>query len=198
MTDPTKNFKLDERLSAFLDGEASVKETHELLDHIERYPHIHAVLDQHHRLRAQLRGEFHASLDDGFVGRVLAEIDAPDEYKSSNILAFRQAKGKMPKLMRATLGMAMAASLAAVTVLSVQALLPSSDGAFPVITADLSGLERRIDSRHAASMSAEDLAELNHYLISHNNSSIDHGLNSTMGFMRVAADDGSDFFEAGR
>lgn len=209
MTDRTTDPKLDELLSAFLDGEATAAETHDLLDRMGRDPRLQAVLDRHHRLRASLRGESNPALDEGFLARVMAGIEDA-EIQAPKVLAFTR-KPRMPMMMRATLGMAMAASLAAVTVLSVQALLPSSEGAFPLSATDMSAIERPTDEgsvRVATGPSADrqgdgimtmdELAELNHYLISHNNSSIDHGLTGTMGFMRVAADDGLDLYEDGR
>lgn len=209
MTDHTTAPKLDELLSAFLDGETTAKETQALLNRMAREPQLQIAVDRHQRLRASLRGELHPALDDGFLDRVLAGIESP-EAQPSKVLAFR-SKPRMPVVMRATLGMAMAASLAAVTVLSVQTLLPSSDSAFPLTTAGMSGIERSagddavrvatgpgVERSGERMMSADDFAELNHYLISHNNSSIDHGLNSTMGFMRVAADDGIELYEADR
>jgi negative regulator of sigma E activity len=209
MTDHTTDPKLDELLSAFLDGETTTKETQALLDRMVHEPHLQIALDRHQRLRASLRGELHPALDDGFLSRVLAGIDLP-EARPSRVIAFK-SRSRMPVALRATLGMAMAASIAAVTVLSVQTLLPTSEGAFPLTTAGMSGIERTAadDAVRVAAgpameqpsermMSAEDFAELNNYLISHNNSTIDHGLNSTMGFMRVAADDGIELYEADR
>lgn len=210
MTDHTTAPKLDELLSAFLDGETTAKETQDLLDRMAREPQLQIAVDRHQRLRASLRGELHPALDDGFLDRVLAGIESP-EARPSKVLAFRP-KPRMPTVIRATLGMAIAASLAAVTVLSVQTLLPSSDSAFPLTTAGMSGIERSanddavqvatgaaaVERSGERMMSADDFAELNNYLISHNNSSIDHGLNSTMGFMRVAADDDIEMYEADR
>jgi negative regulator of sigma E activity len=209
MTDHTTDPKLDELLSAFLDGETTTKETQALLDRMVHEPHLQIALDRHQRLRASLRGEFHPALDDGFLSRVLAGIELP-EAQPSRVIAFK-SRSRMPVALRATLGMAMAASIAAVTVLSVQTLLPTSEDAFPLTTAGMSGIERTAadDAIRVAAgpamerpsermMSAEDFAELNNYLISHNNSTIDHGLNSTMGFMRVAADDGIELYEADR
>lgn len=208
MTDHRTDPKLDELLSAFLDGEANTKETHDVLERVARDPRIQAVLDRHQRLRASLRGELNPALDEGFLGRVMAGIDAPESQADKVVVL--QSRRRMPLAVRATLGMAMAASLAAVTVLSVQTLLPSSEGAFPLSRAGMSAIERasgdgvQVANGQAAErsddglMTADDFAELNNYLISHNNSTIDHGLNSTMGFMRVAADDGLELYEDDR
>lgn len=204
MTDRKTDSRLDELLSAFLDGEASTEETHGLLDRLGRDPQLHETLDGHHRLRARLRGELHPGLDGNFASRVMAGIEMAEDGHASKLVSFK-APRRMPPVLRTAVGMAMAASLAAVAVLTVQTLLPSPDTAFPALTtaatadspasrADAIELAADTDSsQHWNDLSPDAAAELNNYLISHNNSAIDHGLNGSLGFMRVAADDGVDF-----
>jgi negative regulator of sigma E activity len=198
MTDARNMHTLDETLSAFLDGESGHQETQALLDRLLQDDGLQAVLDRHHRLRAQLRGELHPGLDDDFAGRVLAGIEAadaaPGRRRFDTLSTWRK-----PPLMRMTLGLAMAASVAAVTVLAVQTLLPPADPAFPTLTAATSEARLTVAERQAATeLSPDAAAELDDYLISHNHSALDHGFNAGMGFMRVAAHEGIDLEGSGR
>ncbi|HXG28866.1 MAG TPA: RseA family anti-sigma factor [Nevskiales bacterium] len=197
MTDTHDPTGLDEALSAFLDGESSPDETHALLDRLRHDAALQAALDRHHRLRAQLRGELHPGLDAGFAERVLAGIEAAQMVprpRLGEVTAWRR-----PPLMRMTLGLAMAASVAAVTILAVQTLLPPANPAFPVLTAATSDVRPAAGERQAATeLSPDAAAELNDYLISHNHSALDHGFSAGMGFMRVAAHEGIDAEGGGR
>lgn len=199
---------LDETLSAFLDGEATANETRELLDRLCNDAQMRAALDRHQRLRATLRGELHPGLDAGFANRVMAAINA-DASGSRKVISFAAARQSRP--VRMVFGLAMAASLAAVTVLSVRILLPATDSAFPALT-PVAGQQPAAPAVTAVALTAttapgttvkpitpwndlspDEIAELNDYLISHNNSAMDHGLNSSFGFMRVAAQDETEF-----
>jgi negative regulator of sigma E activity len=190
MTDDRNMHMLDETLSAFLDGESGPDETHALIERLRRDTALQATLDRYHRLRAQLRGELHPGLDDGFADRVLAGIEAADAVPGRRRLD-GLGMWRKPPLLRMTLGLAMAASVAAVTVLAVQTLLPPADPAFPALTAAAPEARLTAGQLQAASeLSRDAAAELDDYLISHNHSALDHGFSAGMGFMRVAADDG--------
>lgn len=197
---------LDETLSAFLDGEATANETRALLDRLCNDAQMRAALDRHQRLRASLRGELHPGLDAGFANRVMAAINA-DTSGSRKVISFAAARQSRP--VRVVFGLAMAASLAAVTVLSVRTLLPATDSAFPALTPI--AVQQPVPAVTAVAttapgtiakpitpwndLSPEEIAELNDYLISHNNSAMDHGLNNSFGFMRVAAQNETEFAE---
>lgn len=205
MSDQKFKTGIDETLSAFLDGEASPEEMHALLEAMNRDPRLHAAIDHHHHLRAGLRGELHPGLGAGFADRVLAaieDLESAMERKSTPIsaAAVRHAR----PWLRGTLGLAMAASLAAVVVLAAQMLLPPADPAFstahvkeerialPALTQARveTGSQNRRDSRSWSDLTPDAAAELSNYLISHQNSAMDHGFGGSMGYMRVAADDG--------
>ncbi|MGH8453828.1 MAG: sigma-E factor negative regulatory protein [Nevskiales bacterium] len=209
MTDRKIAPKLDELLSAFLDGEASAEETHTLLDRLGREPGLHATLDHHHRLRASLRDELHPGLDEAFASRVLAGIDGIENTAAPHVANVVPLPRRAHPLMRTTLGLAMAASVAAVAVLTAQTLLPTTDSTFPtltttpdvphVATTPTKAVAVAVDTgQHWNDLSPDAATELHHYLISHNNSAVDHGLNGTMGFMRVAADEAVDFDRGSR
>jgi anti-sigma factor RsiW len=194
MTDQASKPGISETLSAFLDGEANPEEMHTLLEDLHRDPRLRAALDHHHRLRASLRGELHPGLGDDFVSRIMEKIGTPG-HEAATDKVIRLTPRRQYPLMRATLGLAIAASLAAVTVLTAQLLIPSGHPAFPVLTADRNpATKAAVDpQRPWINLSPDAAAELSNYLISHNQSALDHGLNGRMGFMRVAAGDSVDF-----
>jgi hypothetical protein len=101
--------------------------------------------------------------------------------------------------MRMMLGLAMAASVAAVTILAIQTLLPPADPAFPILTAATSDARPAAGELQAATeLSPDAAAELDDYLISHNHSALDHGFSAGMGFMRRHAHEGIDSEGGGR
>lgn len=208
MTDHEIDPRINEPLSAFLDGETTTAETHALLDWLHRDPQLHAVLERHYRLQASLRGELHPDLGSDFAGRVMGRIEAM-EMPAHPARVISLMPRRTNPLLRTTFGLALAASVAAIAVLSVQILLPATDSALPALTitdasdANTTHAAAVVDTtvrrgQHWDDLSPDAAAELNTYLLSHNNSAMDHGLNGTMGFMRVAADDGSDFAGVGR
>ncbi len=188
---------LDETLSSFLDGELGWQETEALLGRMRADPALQAALDRHHRCRAILRDEWYPQLDDGFAHRVLSAIDQEDRAATTK-LAVLPAR-KRPSLTRTVMGLAMAASVAAVTVLVSQALIPAGGQEYLANRlADARSALRLDNSQHWEDLSPDAAAELNNYLISHHNSAIDHGLNGTMGMMRVASEERSTIDWAGR
>lgn len=211
MTEREITHRINEQLSAFLDGETTAAETHALLDLLHRDPQLHAVLDRHYRMQASLRGELHPDLGSDFAGRVMAVIEAGNTAMHPAKVVDLAPRRANP-LRRTAFGLALAASVAAIAVLSVQTLLPSTDPAFLTLTTgDTSAAAAtarpsapRVATAAASrseywnDLSPDAAAELNTYLLSHNNSAMDHGLSGSMGFMRVAADDGIEFSEAGR
>lgn len=191
-----ENTPLDESLSAFLDGELGWQETEALLARIRNDPAQQAALDRHHRRRAILRNEWHPQVGDGFTHRVLSAIDH-EEHAASRPAVLPQ-RTRRP-LTRMVMGLAMAASVAAVTVLASQALIPASGQEYLANRlADARSALRLDNSQHWEELSPDAVDELNNYLISHHNSAIDHGLNGTMGLMRVASEQRNTIEWAGR
>jgi negative regulator of sigma E activity len=211
MSDRKLETGISEALSAFLDGEANPEEMHALLDELDRNPGLHALVNRHHQVRASLRGELYPGLDTGFAERVLAGIEATEVGVTAGSRVVSLPRTRHRPWLRGTFGLAMAASLAAVVVLAARTLLPPAEPVLSVLNTAQTTLppaSRSAEIEAAAQarssgqpwndLSPDAVAELNNYLISHNNSAMDHGLGGSMGFMRVAAGDGVDFGDTQR
>lgn len=193
---------IDEKLSAFLDGEASKDDVLEVLQRIRREPGLRALLDRHHLARACLRGEAHPGLDSGFADRVMAGIAAEETAEK---LRSTQTATPTRRHFRTLVGLAMAASVAGFAVIALQSF-PLHDSLFtptqqtaannPADAGSLAVADVQPGSTDASGQAvrweqlpADAADQLNNYLISHNNYATDHGLGGSLGFMRVTAYD---------
>ena len=108
-----------ETLSALIDGE--VDNVAEVLKQVSVDPELKAQWAAHYRTKAALHGEFSASVDSGFAGRVSAALN--DEPA---ILAPRAAEAKpaatASRWQRPLAGLAIAATVAAVSVIEYDLL----------------------------------------------------------------------------
>src|SRR5689334_14116396 len=107
---------IDEKISAFLDGEASREDTLEIIERCTRDPALRALLDRQQRVRAALRREPPAEVDAGFADRVMAGI-AGDEMASTDKVIELPTRHPRPGF-RWAAGLAMAASVTAVAILA--------------------------------------------------------------------------------
>jgi negative regulator of sigma E activity len=176
---------IDEKISAYLDGEASRTEVLELLARVKKDPELRHALERHHRLRAGLHGLVRPGLDAGFADRVMERIAA--DAATPKVVRLRERP-----VFRMATGLALAASVAGIAVIGLQSL-PTQTGpvSTPVATVAAPTTVAAEDIRFDE-LPPEVLEEINDYLISHNNAAADHGLGSAMGFMRVAAHEGGE------
>lgn len=119
MTDPVK-----EQLSACLDGELPEGELDLLLKQLERDPQLRQALGDYARVGEVLRGERPATASAGFAARVSAAIAAETGATAAPEPVRAPRATPVPlRWLRPAIGMAIAAGVAAVAVLTVQ---PSS------------------------------------------------------------------------
>lgn len=120
----------DEHLSALVDDEAGDFERRRLLDEIASNPSARERWGRYHLIGEALRGGLPARTDMSFAARIGAALDS-EEALHVDPSSWARASEARPANARATrpvLGFALAASVAAVTVLGVQALLGDREG----------------------------------------------------------------------
>jgi negative regulator of sigma E activity len=206
---------MNEKLSAFVDGEASARETAAVLRQLGRDAAYRRALSRQAWLHETLRGE-QLPLDDGFADRLAARIDAEDGASDRVIEMQPRAARFRRHWLGPMTGFATAASIVTAVVLltNVGQDAPETQGQLaqqqtpppaavsvasatqrPVSVNASAGLgeaaarlgARRSDSSHwtVSDPAIED--RLNGYLLEHNGLARGYGLSSaTPSFVRVA------------
>lgn len=199
---------IDERFSAYLDGEASPEEVEAVLSALGRDPELRAAWGRQHWLRSALRdADTSASYDPGFAERVRAALEADEAAPAARarVLPFGRRRS-----WSAAAGLAAAASVVGVMLLAPQSLGPgdadpgttvtgdpamttASSAGDPATTAVASAGEGAAvaDARQQAervSVSDPNVQDrLNGYLLEHNGLARGYGLSgATPTFLRVA------------
>lgn len=115
MTDPVK-----EQLSACLDGELPEGELDLLLKRLERDPHLRRSIGNYALLGEALRAQRPVSASAGFAARVSAAIAAEPDSRRKPVLTPPRISPTALRWLRPASGVAIAAGVAAVAVLSLR------------------------------------------------------------------------------
>lgn len=185
---------IDERFSAYLDGEASPEETEAVLAALGRDPQLRAAWGRQHWLRSALRdADASADYDPAFAERVRHVLDA-DEAQTARrrrVVPFR-ARSRW----RTVAGLAAAASVTGAVLLVSEPLgngdAGINDAAPAAVTAaaETAGTvadarSRPVDHWSVSDPTVED--RLNGYLLEHNGLARGYGMSgATPSFLRVA------------
>ncbi len=159
-----------EVLSAFVDEETSSFETHLSVKEIVTDESQRSRWERYHLIRDTLRGNVPPTVDKEFCKRIMTAIDSTAEIE----LPSERSTRKSYALLKPIAGVAIAASVAIVTVLSVKVLIIDSPNGDPAAVAQLQagdhqdGPKREItlDGSISSSNTREE-ARLNSYLVNH-------------------------------
>lgn len=175
---------MNEQLSAFMDNELSEHEEHRLLKALAGDPALRAAWGRYHLARAVLRNELEVVLAPDATERLAETIrDLPGEPDG------RPRHDTVKPALKLTGFLAVAASVAAVTLLGWQALhVPPQTSPTPPALA-VKGGEGNPDAVRAAADRREVEAALNLYLVEHNEFAPTSGVSSMMPYVRVVAGD---------
>ncbi|MBI3898606.1 MAG: hypothetical protein HY308_09955 [Gammaproteobacteria bacterium] len=102
---------MSEKLSAFIDAELSEHEEHQVLQTLQRDDKLRGTWERYHLIRAAMTRQLEAVAPAGFVDGVLAQLDEPEE--TNRRLRFGPLAA----------GFALAASVATVSIVSLQSFL---------------------------------------------------------------------------
>lgn len=157
---------MKENLSALMDGELSEHEQAQLIADLARDPQLARVWERYHLIRAALRKELGPMMFGGLSERVARGIG---DTSAGSVGVLRPQRGR--QAVRWTRGLALAASVAAIAILSVQWLQPGDSDSQPAQVAVAPVTPTKIMS---VDMARWDAAEpevthlLNTYLVEHN------------------------------
>jgi len=101
--------RLEESLSAFMDGEATDMETHRLLKEVSENPELRAKWKRFHMISSAIKGDVAATSID-YSSAIASAIDAEPSHRRTVVTAFAGSAGRF----------AIAASVAMVAVFGVQ------------------------------------------------------------------------------
>jgi len=186
---------IDERLSAYIDGELGRRESLSELERLVADPGLRETWARLHLIRDCLRGDTDGpAVDDGFAGRITTALAAEG---SPTVTPFSpRGRGRRPAMIA---GLAMAASLAVVAILvGIDWQVGNLPGDTPaIVSAD--PIESAVPSQPVAVARDETGSQmpvrksrpahpLDEYLIEHQALSVDYGMaGATPSYTRVTA-----------
>lgn len=183
------NDTLNEQLSALVDGELPETEKDLLLTRLARDPDLKRKWRGYQTISASLRNQLPEALDRTLAGRVSARL----ENEPPLTAASPTTGSRWPNLVKPLAGLAIAASVAVVAVLTVQQVEPDASGGENAIVAsgpvtDPAGGYTRVDSgvRHSGSRAPE---YLNQYLVNHNEYAASSGIRGMLPYVRIVGYD---------
>lgn len=183
----------DEYLSALVDDELGAFEQRRLLDELTSDAETAARWGRYHLIGEALRGGLPARTNKDFVAHVRASIadQEPHHVDPASLVHGSSSRPVSPGKARSMLGLALAASVAAVTVLGVQALLGDREGAQPQLAeapgqatlvateqgqATVASAEETAPQAGPWMTEGDDAVRLNSYLVTHSEHSAVPGM----------------------
>ncbi len=179
---------MKEKLSAFVDAELNEFEERRLLNELAKDEELRRVWGRYHLIRAALRNEVHTSSSLDLPGRVGAEVGNAlvGHIEALPVAAFRG------RFVRWAATVAVAASVAAVTIVGLQALHRPGAPSSPPVALEQDG-EISGARPYAAKWGAEQPemeSVLNVYLVEHNDFAPTNGMSGMLlPYVRVVAYD---------
>lgn len=172
---------MNEKLSALMDGELNARERDALWKQIGQDPALRAAWERYHILGTALRKDVDVVVTSDLAARVARRIEHEP-------LPFTRRIGRVPMQHIAKIagGLALAASVTAVAVLSFKSiLLPESTQ----LTATTPATESAAGSATQLAKAAQD-SSLNALLVKHNEFSPAGSINGMMPYVRVVSHNG--------
>lgn len=188
-----------ELLSALLDGECSAEELDRILAQIEKDPSLAARYSRMMMAREARAGVIRIA-DPGFADRVMSALDANPLAPGGSVVPFRPSGWRAYRFLAPAAGLALAAGVGALAVLTLRpeagAPLPATEVATEVATGGpASGAAIPVSTAGAPESGArywdqlepDEVERLNAYLIAYSQSRAQQGMGSTLGYARYAA-----------
>jgi sigma-E factor negative regulatory protein RseA len=168
---------MNERISAFLDGELDARERDRLMREMGQNPASRAAWERYHMIGAALRKDIHVVASADLAERVLYRIE-------KDPLPFaRIARRPLRHFTKLAGGLALAASVAAVAVFSFKSvLLPDTTH----IAVSAPATDATLESKTQTAKAAQD-SSLNALLVRHNEFSLASSINGMMPYVRVVS-----------
>jgi sigma-E factor negative regulatory protein RseA len=171
--------KMKEKISELLDDELNDLEHYRLMQTLEDNRELRGVWERYHLMRAALRKELDIMVSPNLADRVGESIRAHQP-----VMARPAGRPfRFPRYSRAAAGLAIAASVAAVAIITLQPLSPSGVPESPMALQKspvLAGL-----SEPAKLVKPQRQGTLNTYLVEHSEFTPNAGMNGMMSYVRI-------------
>lgn len=174
---------MNEKISALLDDELSARDRDRLLREVGRDPVLRVAWERYHLIRAALRKDIGIVMNSDLATRILSQIE-------NDPAPFTRPLGRLPMrhFTRLTAGLAIAASVAVVAVVSFKStLLPGSDPVSTVATAPAANPSPAPQTQLAQTSPDSSLSAL---LVKHNEFSRATNMNGMISYVRVVSQNG--------
>lgn len=170
---------MKEKISELLDDELNDLEHYRLMQTLEDNRELRGVWERYHLMRAALRKELDIMVSPSMADRVGKSIraDQPDMPLPAG-RPFR-----FPRYSRTAAGLAIAASVAAVAIFSLQPLSPAGVPESPI--ALQKSLTPVADSETSKLVKPPRQGTLNTYLVEHSEFTPNAGMNGMMSYVRI-------------
>jgi sigma-E factor negative regulatory protein RseA len=170
---------MKEKISELLDDELNDVEHYRLMQTLEDNRELRGVWERYHLMRAALRKELDIMVSPGLADRVGESIRA---YQPATALPTGRSF-RFPRYSRAAAGLAIAASVATMAILTLQPLSPSATSESPVALQKSPALASV--SEPAKRVKAQRQGTLNTYLVEHSEFTPNAGMNGMMSYVRI-------------
>lgn len=176
MTDP-----LNEQLSALVDDELDTAEQALLIRQLARDEDLRDRLARYQLISDSLRSNLPHRVDTGFYRRVHARVEQEAEIHA--------APARTRRLVRPVAGLALAASVAVVAVLSLQSVRQQDPAATTVATAPEAGDYIRAGNNPPPVAQHNSARGLDVYLVNHNEYAVNRGMQGMLPYVRIVGQD---------
>ncbi len=174
---------MNEKISALLDDELSARDRDRLLQEVGNDPVLRVAWERYHLIRAVLRKDIGIVMNSDLATRILSQIENDPAPRARPL-------GRLPMrhFTRLTAGLAIAASVAVVAVVSFKStLLPGSDPVSAVATAPAAAPPAAPQTQLARTAPEDSLSAL---LVKHNEFSRPTNMNGMISYVRVVSQNG--------
>jgi len=174
--------KIDEKMSAFMDDEYHS----DAIDYLKQEPEARARWMRYHLIRDVLSGHTSAVPSSDFAQRISAVLE-----NEPTILAPKSARQRIQKSVKQVAGLAIAATVATVAVLTVQNNnVPDVSGSqqtIAAVTPDTSAIQTASASRAERPLATAVQSKLSSYLVNHNEYSVTAKMQGMLPYMRIVS-----------
>ncbi len=182
------NDRVQEQVSALVDDELPAAETTLLVERLSRDAELRARLGRYQLISDVLNNRVGAPVSEGLADRVMRALD--DEPSHQSTLA---AAGAWRKLLKPVAGVAVAASVALVALLSVQSITQQSAPAPQLASSAPVQPEQqdfvRVQQGQWHRQAPQVRKRLNGYLVHHNEYATSSGVQGVLPYVRIVGND---------
>jgi len=176
---------MNEKLSALLDGELDSSEIEKTVKQTATGPQERGAWGRYHLIRDVMRRQLDSLASPGLVEAVSSRLES-----EPSILVPRRRLPIPVKLTRLVAGMAVAASVAAVAIVSVQLISPNAENTPQLVAQSVESADYlRSGGTRWQAVSADVENDLNIYLVQHSEFTPATGMNGVMSYVRFVGYD---------